>query len=362
MLCRLPDQIKRLFGLLFVFATLARSGSAFATTQDPPTIVLVASNPEANMMASLRGELRALGLQVLVVQRPEREVSPHELTEVARANRAIGAFRVLVDEGRVEVWLADRVTGKVLLREVVTTKEGSQSQTDESTVVARAVELLRASLLELDIGESRGGQPRPAPMTLPQTLRPAKKVEPPAARIKHWGVGTGLGYFGGIFSRPSGNLDSLGSPGLAVALRFQPTTNWGSNLRVMMPVANSEYRGAQGRAQLTPRWVSWAARWTSREFGPRFHGSIESGVGLLFINIVGIGNAGYSGRSSFSVDPFFFAGGELSYSLSHSVALSFTDLFGYGVRPTEVVFDTDVIGRYGRLIGAASLGVDFSWD
>jgi hypothetical protein len=184
----------------------------------------------------------------------------------------------------------------------------------------------------------------------------------PPARVNHFSLGTGFGYFGGVLSKPNGSFDAAGSPGLGVALRFQPTEHWGSNLRAMMPVANSEYRGAQGRAQVTPRWVSGAARWTSPEFGPCFHGSLEAGVGLLFINIVGIGNAGYTGRSSFSVDPFFLLGGELSYSLSRAVALTFTDLLGYGWRPTQVVFDTDVIGHYGRFIGAASVGVDFTWN
>ncbi len=339
-------------GILFFLATLSRSGVAMLSANESPTIVLVANQPDATIIASLRGELAALGMRVLVVQPGDHVVSPFDLTDAARLKHAIAAFRVIVEEGRVEVWLADRVTGKVLLREVLMAKGDNQPQTDESTVVARAVELLRASLLELDIDERPKGEVV-APVRLPPKLQ-APIAAPPTQTAARWGLTTSVALL-------AASSRAAFSPGLGVALHWQPTPYFGTVARVTLPFDGPTYVAPEGRAQVTPRWASAGLRWTLPEFGRKFHASLESGLGFLFINIVGIGITGYSGRSSFDTDPVPYLGGDLRYSLSRSIAVSLGVLAGPGLKPSKIVFDTDVIDRYGRWTVVTLLGLELTW-
>ena len=49
----------------------------------------------------------------------EAEVIPRDLRRAAHERNAVAAVRVLVSSGVVEVWIADRVTGKVVLRDML---------------------------------------------------------------------------------------------------------------------------------------------------------------------------------------------------------------------------------------------------
>ena len=343
----------RIMGHLLVLAALSRGGVSIAKANEAPTIVLLANHPDATIISSLRGELTTLGMRVLVVQPGDHPITPHELTEAARLEHALAAFRVIVEEGRVEVWLADRVTGKVLLREVLVAKGIGQSQTDESTVVARAVELLRASLLELDIDERPKGEVL-APASLPPKLQAPVAPPPPQSALR-WGLTTS-------FTLLWASSRAAYSPGLGVALHWQPIPHFGAAARLTLPFDSPAYVAPQGKAQVTPRWASAGLRWTSAEFGrKKFHGSLESGVGLLFINVVGIGATGYSGRSSFDTDPVVYFGGDLRYSLSRNIALALGVLGGKGFKPSKIVFDTDVIDRYGQWLLMSQAGLEISW-
>jgi len=56
-------------------------------------------------------------------------------------------------EGKVEVWVADRVTGKAVVREL----DAPEGGTSDAAVAIGSVELLRASLMELHSGEPAHG-------------------------------------------------------------------------------------------------------------------------------------------------------------------------------------------------------------
>jgi hypothetical protein len=346
-------RFDRFVVLLLVLTACVAWGPSTAVAGESSTIVLVASRPEASLIANLRGELTTLGMRVVVVQRGDGEISPGELTEAARHHHANAAFRVLVEQGKVEVWLADRVTGKVLLREVLTTKGGPQTQTDENTVVARAVELLRASLLELDIDDRPAGEVR-APATLPPALRApvATRFAPGPSR---WGLTTSAVWLQAS-SRATASL------GLGVALEWRPLTHLGAAARLTLPIASATYVAAQGRARVTPRWTSLGLRWNSADFWRTFRASLEAGGALVFIDVVGIANKGYSGSSSFDLDPVIYLAGDLRYLLSPNLAGSLGVVGGRGLKPSEILFDTEFIDRYGQWMFIGLLGLELAWN
>lgn len=343
-----------LVAILLVFAALSRLGASLAHTAELPTIVLVADHADASIIATLRAELAALGMRPLVVPRGEQEITPGELTEAARQNHAIAAFRVLVEAHRVEVWLADRVTGKVLLREVLMTRNSERSSTDESTVVARAVELLRASLLELDI-DDRPRAEIAAPVNLPVKLKPPTAVAAEPDNVTRWGLAAGIAV---LAASPHATVAS----GLGVAVQWHPSTRWTILARATVPFGGVDYTAQQGRAELTPRWASLGGRYSSQRWHGKWQGAVEAGLGVLLLDAVGIAQSGYLARSSFEVDPVAYLGAEMRYYLSKPVAFSFGILGGPGLRPSRIVFDDQLVDRYGRWLVISQLGLDLRWN
>lgn len=345
-----------LIGVLLLFVALFREVATAAEGAEPPTIVLVADHADATIIATLRAELTALGLRALVVPRGERETTPSDLTEAARRNRAIAAFRVLVDERKVEVWLADRVTGKVLLREVLMTKDSGHAETEESTVVARAVELLRASLLELDIDDRPSGD-----FVAPESLPPTLQV-PSVASVKRTverGPRFGLTTSATLLAATS---RAAISAGLGLALQWYAADRFLVLARLTVPFSGSTYRAAQGRAELTPRFTSMGLRWTTAQWANRLQASLESGVGLLLIDAVGIAGPGYLARSTFDLDPIVYLGAEARCSLSKPVAISLGLLGGPGLRSSKIVFDEQDVDHYGRWMLSSYAGLDLTWN
>ena len=326
---------------------------------EPQTIVLVSDRADAAVTSLLREELVNLGLNVLVVDRGDHELAPGELIESARQNHAFAAFRVLIGEGKMEVWLADRITGKVLLREVLRT-QSQPSDANQTAVVARAVELLRASLLELDVDDRPKGEVE-RPKVLPRALRPP----PPRELEPSHDTGVALNT---SFIVLGASLSTAPSPGIGVALRWQALRHFSLVARVAVPLAGPEYSIPEGHTQITPRLGTLSLRLNTDNFSGGFRASLESGLGALWTRAVGVGAEGYTGFVANDVEPVPFLGAELSYSATRNIAFAIGLLGGPGVRPTKYVLtnedtaDQKVIGRYGRFVGLGSLGLDVAWN
>ena len=107
---------------------------------------------EAELRTRLHAELRANGFDPV-----DARSNPAALDSVAAAledSDAVAAFALVsVQDGvAVDVWLSDAMTGKTLVRRV-TGEHGDDATADPSLLAVRAVELLRASLLEIAVRE-----------------------------------------------------------------------------------------------------------------------------------------------------------------------------------------------------------------
>ena len=148
----------------------ARRAGARTEPQAPPKVILVrppaapASVSEA--LVRLRGELLAAGFDAEVIELSLGADVRASLERVAPA--ASGSATALVavvasaDPGSAELWVIDRVTGKTVVRRV---NAGAADPSRMAEVLAvRAVELLRASFLELAIDNAPGADaPAPPP-------------------------------------------------------------------------------------------------------------------------------------------------------------------------------------------------------
>ena len=296
---------------------LATPGGARAADPEPATIVVIANHADAAVLPLLRAELQSLGLRVTVVGEGESKVGPGGLTEAARRHGAVAAFRVLVAEGKVEVWLADRVTGKVLLREVLVQRGGSKSA--ESTVVARAVELLRVSLLELDTPHAPRGELPPPPelesvVGYPEAQSAYSLMLGASALMASETVGVATGVEG--------------------RFRWRPAERWALVAGAALSAQSVELEGPKGRAELTPHWFTLGLRFEpQRPASLTLRRAAEAGFGLLWTRTVGSGAPGYSGHTASGLNPVPYLRGDLGFAPTRHLAVMFGLAAGYGLHP-----------------------------
>lgn len=135
-------------------------------------MALVSTDPTAELSHRVEEQLEALGFDVIVLNPPATgSAGPTSLEQTARNVGAIAAVRLVPMAQSVQVWTADPVTGQSVFREVV--PPAGQKPSD-AAVALGAVELLRASLLELHPPEP------PAP---PKSPEPPLVCPPPAAPL-----------------------------------------------------------------------------------------------------------------------------------------------------------------------------------
>jgi hypothetical protein len=159
-------------------------------------VALVTADPTAELSHRVEEQLEALGFDVIVLNPPVTgSAGPTSLEQTARNVGAIAAVRIVPMAQTVQVWIADPVTGQAVFRETV---PPSGQKPSDAAVALGAVELLRASLLELHPPEP---PPPPTPTVSPLVcppVTPAPKPREPAV-----GLTAGFGVDLGLIGRPS---------------------------------------------------------------------------------------------------------------------------------------------------------------
>jgi hypothetical protein len=140
-------------------ALLSGEARAAAPAPQPPPKVILVRPPAAppavsEALVRLRGELVAAGFDAQVVEQvlgTDVRASLEKLSPAsAGAATALVAVVASAEPGSAELWVIDRVTGKTVVRRVNAGATDPRRMAEVLSV--RAVELLRASFLELAIG------------------------------------------------------------------------------------------------------------------------------------------------------------------------------------------------------------------
>jgi hypothetical protein len=175
-------------------------------------VAIVTADPSAPLTRGVREQLEGLGLDVIVLRPPaEGSLARAPLEQAARNVGAVAAIRLVPSADSVEVWVADRVTGKAVARELVAPAAGGAAS--DAAVALGAVELLRASLMELHSAEPPHGDV-PASEQVRALALPAR-VEPSSPRL---GLSLGAGVALGLSGAPS--VDGDGALWLRLPWRF----------------------------------------------------------------------------------------------------------------------------------------------
>jgi hypothetical protein len=169
-----------------------------------------------------------------------------ELQRLAESTGSIAAIAVVRPAGQIDaqVWVTDRVTGKTLLRRV----HFAGDAPDAPAIFAlRAVELLRASLLELAEEHPQRGEVIPTRAVREWVMRPP---EPEPER--HYALRAGAGVMAG-----PGSLGAAFAPMLAATWR--PLAAWSFELFGSGPALGS-IDGAEGEASFDRELLALRAR------------------------------------------------------------------------------------------------------
>lgn len=238
-----------------------------------PTRVVVIADADTEVAAKrIDAELHALGFDV-VHESMGPTTTPDELDSVARDHSAVATLRVRPSARGFEIWIADRVTGKTTFRRIDLPGDG------RDVLALEAVELLRASFLELQLPSFRPTDVPPPPETR------AVVAPPPAGRPRLSPSGPSVPPAPPAFALRLGPALVWSPDGLAPTVHLELGVRWrsrgplGAAIELLAPTAPVYVETAAGRASfrlqtatvrlegfITDRQSPWLV-WTHGAFG-----------------------------------------------------------------------------------------------
>lgn len=188
----------------------------------------------------LRGELTMQGFEV-ITQSSAGTTTPDSLVVSAEREGAVASVSfVRSAEGTsIDIWVSDRVTGKVTVRTIAANREDAPS-----VLALRAVELLKASLREF-VDEQ---PPRDIVGAHRERLRPRAeqwvRTRAPEQAEAHWALAPGL-----FFLTPL--RDPRPALGVALALQRRSSNGWYVGLLAGTSLSESQFETEVATAQLS---------------------------------------------------------------------------------------------------------------
>jgi hypothetical protein len=286
-------------------------------------VVILGNGQNAALETRLAAELAAAGFAPVSAPESAVPASGRDLGDVARSRGAVAAVRIVPTGKGVEVWVADRVTGKTVSREIILPDDEGET---EGLVATRTVELLRASLMEIRAPHPSRGEVEPAPEIEAIAYEPAPKKMPP--RLLELELGPSV--TAGAFDAPPMMHVSLGA-------EVRPLETLGFGLVALLPVIGSTVRSEEGRADLRVILAGARVRWSFEDASKVVVPCLGAGATVTMSGIEGRGGAGYAGRDEwvFAATPFVDVGAALR--LTDILRLRLDALGGWTVPRTVVL-------------------------
>jgi hypothetical protein len=344
---------RRAVVLMMTLAAVSSSpDTAFAQALPAPKVILLrppaAPAPVSEALVRLQAELTVEGFDARV---SEVDLGPDvraSLEKVAPTMAATAVVAVVAgsDPASAELWVVDRLTGKTVVRRVHADPKMPARIAEVLSV--RAVELLRASFLELAITS------RPAPdvveVPLPSEPVVTRFVTEPLVEAEPdwtWAVEAGAGGMGAIQS-VSGGTTLLGE--ILPVARVQRAFNARLCARVSFAglgtQAQVNLRGGYANVSQTSVLAEGLVRFRR---GKRLEPVLSFGAGILYLAAEGHEMAPYIGGNAYRVSAAADAGVGLRMPLRpRRVELGF-ELHALVAEPYPVVRSTQSeVARAGR--------------
>jgi hypothetical protein len=206
-----------------------------------PLILLVSPNTNA-VFTRVRAELRSLGFDVEVARDAGASSSRAEIEVISRGSDAAATIQIAPDAAKVGVWLLDRSTGRATLAALL------PSGSDPALVALRAVEALRASLIDVHtLVPNRLERAAPAP---------SEPIALPTPRVSPTWFGAS---FGPALAVSAGRI-GISFHALAVG-HWMPSAHFGLEVLGLVPLTSARWSAAEGTASLSFGLMGLGARY-----------------------------------------------------------------------------------------------------
>ena len=324
-------------------ATLGAAPARAATEQSERRVAVMAAPDVDDSAQRLAAELGALGFEAVMLAPPATAADPAVLA--ARADELdVAALIALTPEAdTVSIWVVDRVTGKTLQR---TIDVPPREDPDRARVVAlRTIELLRASLRELESGPPPEAEVDPPPPAR-QLLRPAR----PRASIQ-------LGP--AIAGAPGGLGPSVH---IAAGARWMVHPRVGLGVDSLIPTIAPKVVGEAGFARVTIAIVDAGARVGLRRPSATVVPEVGAAVGLAVLRMDGAARAPARGVTDHVVTSSLRASAGVAVSLRPRVRARLDGGLGMLLPRPAVVFVDETVARWGRPYGTGALSLELVFE
>jgi hypothetical protein len=334
--------------------------SSLVHAESRAKVVLLTAERESTVVHRIGAELKALEIEVIVVSVSGTNRSTHqELRRIAQEHGAFAAVRIIPSADEAEVWVMDRVTGKTLVREIVSGKDAGSF---EDAISLGTVELLRASLLEVSSVTALKGDvstptevkalllpPSPTtPLAKPQTTRlDETKAYRPKAYLQ----------IGILPSVDFGVKQLTTGTSIELDLKIMSRNGWGAELLGRSPFSAQRVHQHDGSAEIrtqqfgilgfyAPQQVQW---------------SPTLSLGFIAANVTSDGQADAPFRtqkqSRLRVMPALRIG--IGYRFLPAVVLRTDATLGYSLAPLEIHIAGKNAADFGRPLLALGAGLEF---
>jgi len=247
--------------------------SAHAADPGAPRLVIVMHPDSSDLAGRIQLELEAMGFESRVLL--QSDATADQLAGIAANAGAVASAQIRLMENSLELRIHDRTTNKTLQRTLERTGDIS-----DAIMATHAVELLRASLLELSLPDTPRGDVEPTPALLEAAKVKQEKTEPsstrgpndagtgpPAARSSvgearpgdtpSAAVNAGAALLGG-----AGDLRAV--PALSLSAEFVPGANLGVGVLALIPLQTMSHSSAEGSSETRVTLVGAHATWNPR--------------------------------------------------------------------------------------------------
>jgi hypothetical protein len=322
--------------ILAAAIVLALNGGARG--DERPRIVVLDDSGQPVLTERIRAELTTMGFDAAVVTLPASDNTLTGLRALTRERASVAAIRVVLDADGAEAMLFDRATGKRLQRHI----EGGVEQ--EARLALLAVELLRASLLELALPDAPRGD-LAASAALLEAARVPPRASPTVPLAAHDPAPPIVGIEVGL-----GALASRGGMPSNLALALSASALLGTALHVglfaLVPMNAMTIRATEGSSTTNITIVGGELR--HQTLGRGWHAAIGGGAALSVFTTEGRGEAPLyrdSSATRFSGGPFLRA--SIGYALTRTFALRVGATAGALLRPFALEFADREVARWG---------------
>jgi hypothetical protein len=336
--------------LLFLVCLVEFAIVRVAAAAPPPSVVLLEletpSPRSEETQTRARAELVAAGFRV-IVKRREHGDTRTSLEQAMRESGSVAAIAINAQTGSsvAEVWVSDRLTGKLSIRPV----ETGGAQDTPSLLAIRSVELLRASLIELE----NPSKDVPVVETPPEIAAFTRRREVEATTSAREGFGIEVKAVGIITTDP---ITPAFAPGIGVTYVSAP--GFGARVSWTGPSVGGGIDGALGKARLLQGLAIAEALFVPPLDAP-IYVTFNTGIGLYYVSASGDLADPELAKSEDAAALAFSFGAGFGFPITEAFSLGVEAFGAITVPRVAIDMGAENVGSVGQPVLGVALGAAF---